>query len=299
MDTSDSINAWVAQQPWLPKNVVASEFYAKSSRNGHLTWLEKSLRHFQVNAEQLSYKVSRIREGWMHIVYMRDICATYRNFLYEILVQYAMLLGTQCSKKHRFQHFTVIFSEGHGLLLLEHLAVPESQLDGLEKDLSRTPKTQLTLTYRTHTHNLQQSSGHNRTVLTLPRMPGSCKNTMAMPVPALAAMPREYERLVSKKATRNCQTSQLVMQCTLHWLWKSLILCGCLLLSFWKQNMPMNWTAALTMRTKKERCGCVMLSSCLVEVEQTSSRCRENVQQTPSRRPSDADRTSSRRRPDV
>lgn len=151
-----------------------------------------------------------------------------------------MLLGTQCCKKHRFQHFTVIFSEGHGLLLLEHLAMQESQHDGLEKDLSRTPKTQLTLAYPTHMHNLQRSSGHNHTVLTLPHMPGSRKNTTAMPVPALAAMPREYERLVSKKATQNCQTSQLVVQCTLHWLRNPLILCECWLLSFCKQTMPMN-----------------------------------------------------------
>lgn len=158
--------------PDSQKNVVASEFYAMYSRNGHLTWLEKSLQYFQVNAERLSYKISCIKEGWMHMVHMRDICATYRNFRYEILVQYAMLLGTQCSKKHRFQHFTVTFSEGHGLLLLEHLAMPESQLDGLEKDLSRTLKTQLTLAHHTHTYNSQQSSGHNRTVLTLPRMPG-------------------------------------------------------------------------------------------------------------------------------
>lgn len=211
-----------------------------------------------------------------HSVHERHMCYD-RNFLYEILVQYAMLLGTQCSKKDRFQHFAVIFSEGHRLLLPERLDMQESQLDGLEKDLSRTPKTQLTSAYHTHTHILQQSSGHNYTILIVPHMPGSCKNTMAMPVPALAAMPREYERLVSKKATRNCQASQLVVQCTLHWLRNSWLLCECLLLSFCKQNMPMNWTAALTMHTKNERCGCAMLSSCLVDVEQTSSRRQPDV----------------------
>lgn len=94
MATSDSINAWVTQKPRLPKNVVASKFYAKYSRNGHLTWLEKSLRHFQVNAEQLSYKISCIREGGMHIVCMRDICATIAIFFIKYL------FSMQCCLAH-------------------------------------------------------------------------------------------------------------------------------------------------------------------------------------------------------